>query len=431
MTTASTNADVAVLGVTLPPFVPLKSSCVQKKAGLAETRRRSITLLAVTVVLGDVSACVLHGPALTPVSHVAYNEAVQQSEQRELLLNLVRLRYLDRPEFLSISSISSQMQFEAQASLSGSFGTDQAARTGLYVPGAVVGYTESPTVIFTPQGGQEFMRAMVSPIDINSLYLLIHYGWSLDRLLRIIVEEVNGIRNVATRESMTAEDTESAEDFANVVDAMQSLYTHRMIEVDVVERWAAVSDRIPSSRVSAQDLLNAANGGYRFDYDAASQTYALEQRAKRYVLRVAPETAASPEFQFLRTKLGLREGQSEYELVSANSLQASPGSTLVVRTRSVLGAMAYLSRGVTVPDGDPLSPILGSTDLGHLFNVVSSKEEPADALAAVPYRGRWFLIEASDLESRRTLGALLSLLRLEIGAGGSQNVPILTLPVAR
>jgi hypothetical protein len=69
--------------------------------------------------------------------------------------------------------------------------------------------------------------------------------------------------------------------------------------------------------------------------------------------------------------------------------------------------------------------------LGRLLNVVSSKEEPADALAAVPYRGHWFLIEANDLESRRTLGALLSLLRLEVGAGGSQNVPILTLPVAR
>ena len=66
-----------------------------------------------------------------------------------------------------------------------------------------------------------------------------------------------------------------------------------------------------------------------------------------------------------------------------------------------------------------------------MFRIVSSDEEPGDALATVPYRGRWFLIEASDLESRRTLGALLSLLRLEVGAGGSQNVPILTLPVSK
>ena len=69
------------------------------------------------VLLAAPSGCALRGPALTPTSHLAYNEAVQQSEQRELLLNLVRLRYLEAPEFLAISSISSQMQFDARASL--------------------------------------------------------------------------------------------------------------------------------------------------------------------------------------------------------------------------------------------------------------------------------------------------------------------------
>ena len=394
-------------------------------------RRPSVALLVIASASGALAACALHGPALTSVSHIAYNEAVQQGEQRELLLNLVRLRYLDRPEFLSISSISSQMQFEAQASLAGSFGTDQAASTRLYVPGASVGYTESPTVIFTPQASQEFMRAMVSPITLDSFYLLVSYGWSLDRLLRLIVEDVNGVHNVTTRESMTAEDAESWEDFAQLVDAMQSLYARRIIEMGVVERWSAVSDRIPSDRVSAEDLLNAASKGYRFEYDAASRTYALEQRAQHYVLRVAPEAVTTPEFLVLRTKLGLREGQSEYEIVSADSPQAPRGSVLVVRTRSVLGTMAFLSRGVAVPESDPLAAVLGASELGGMFRIVSSDEEPGDALAAVPYRGRWFLIEASDLESRRTLGALLSLLRLEVGAGGSQNVPILTLPVAR
>lgn len=405
--------------------------CDAKDGLPAGIPRPFVALFAVTAASGALAACALHGPALTPVSHIAYNEAVQQGEQRELLLNLVRLRYLDRPEFLSISSISSQMQFEAQASLAGSFGTDQAASTRLYVPGAVAGYTESPTVIFTPQASQEFMRAMVSPIALDSFYLLVDYGWSLDRLLRLIVEDVNGVHNVTTRESMTAEDAESWEDFAQFVDAMQSLYARRAIEMGVAERWSAVSDRIPSDRVSADDLLNAASKGYRFEYDAASGTYALEQRAQHYVLRVAPDAVTTPEFLVLRTKLGLREGQSEYEVVSAESPQAQRGSVLVVRTRSVLGTMAFLSRGVAVPESDPLAVVLGPSELGGMFRIVSSDKEPDDALAAVPYRGRWFLVDGSDLESRRTLGALLSLLRLEVGAGGAQNVPVLTLPVAK
>ena len=66
-----------------------------------------------------------------------------------------------------------------------------------------------------------------------------------------------------------------------------------------------------------------------------------------------------------------------------------------------------------------------------LVDVRNSRAEPADAFIAVPYRGRWFYIANSDLESRRTLGVLMSLIRLEIGAGTAQNLPVLTLPVGR
>jgi hypothetical protein len=93
--------------------------------------RRPMALLAVAAFCSVLSACTLRGPTFTPVSHAAYNEAVQEGEQREVLLNIVRLRYLDRPEFLAITSISSQMHFEAQASLMGSFGDDQDFGTSL------------------------------------------------------------------------------------------------------------------------------------------------------------------------------------------------------------------------------------------------------------------------------------------------------------
>jgi hypothetical protein len=394
-------------------------------------RRRLIALFAATVASSTLSACSLYGPALTPVSHVAYNEALQQSEQREVLLNLVRLRYIDRPEFLAISSISSQMQFEAQASLFGSFGDDQAASTGLVAPGAVVAYAESPTVIFSPQGGEEFTRRLVSPVDLDSLYLLTRYGWSLDRTLRLIVEDLNGIRNVSTREALTPEDIASSQQFNRVVEAMQSLYERRLIAIGVAHRWMTVSERIPADRVSADDLLKAAAEGYRFDYDAESATYTLAQRARSYVLRIAPNAAATPDLDSLLATLGLPADQSFYDIDSAESPETSSGSGVTIRMRSMLASMAYLSAGVTVPESDPLGSVLSSSNLDELFRVVSSEEPPADAFVAVPYRGRWFHIEAGDLESRRTFGLLSSLIRLEISAGGSQSVPVLTLPLSR
>jgi hypothetical protein len=396
-----------------------------------DRRRRWIALLAGTVTSSALSACSLYGPAVTPVSHVAYNEALQQSEQREVLLNLVRLRYIDRPEFLAISSISSQMQFEAQASLFGTFGDDQAASTRLAVPGAVVGYAESPTVIFSPQGGEEFTRRLVSPVDLDSLYLLTRYGWSLDRTLRLIAEDINGIRNVSTREALTPEDIASSRQFNQVVDALQSLYERRLIAIGLTYRWMTVSEGIPSGRVSPDDLLKAAAEGYRFDYDAQSATYTLQQRERSYVLRIAPQAAATPDLDSLLATLGLPADQSFYEIDSAESPESSSGSAVTIRTRSMLASMVYLSAGVAVPESDPLGSILSSSNLDELFRVVSSEDPPADAFVAVPYRGRWFHIEAGDLESRRTFGVLSSLIRLEISAGGSQSVPVLTLPLSR
>jgi len=175
--------------------------------------RRPMALLAVAAFCSVLSACTLRGPTFTPVSHAAYNEAVQEGEQREVLLNIVRLRYLDRPEFLAITSISSQMHFEAQASLMGSFGDDQDLGTSLIVPGASVAYSESPTVIFSPQADQEFIRRLASPVGLGSIYLLTRYGWNLDRTLRLIAYEVNGIRNLATREAMTPDDEETSRQF--------------------------------------------------------------------------------------------------------------------------------------------------------------------------------------------------------------------------
>jgi hypothetical protein len=378
------------------------------------------------------AACTLHGARLAPVSHLAYNEAVQSSEQRELLLNLVRLRYMDTPEFVAISSISSQMQFAANASLLGTIGDDAGDATRLIAPGVSVGYSESPTVTFSPLRGDEFTRRLVAPIELNTLHLLTRYGWSLERTLRLLVDEINGINNALPRESTTPQDIESIERFADLARRLQSLYARRLLKIDLTERWERIADPIPAAGVSVQDLLSASAAGHRYRYDAASSTYAFESRTRGYVLRVAQEAPVQSEIDAVLASLGLRAGRAAYEI---GAPQASSESALTIRTRSVLGALAYAAQGVAVRQDEIDSGSAAPSALAEiqrpLLAVHNSLREPADAFIAVPYRGRWFYIEDRDLESKRTLGLLNSLVRLEIGAGGAQNVPVLTLPVAR
>lgn len=57
------------------------------------------------------------------------------------------------------------MQFDAAASLSGSFGDDGQDRVRLAAPGAAAAYSESPTVTFSPLRDEEFHRRLVVPVE--------------------------------------------------------------------------------------------------------------------------------------------------------------------------------------------------------------------------------------------------------------------------
>ena len=101
--------------------------------------------------------------------------------------------------------------------------------------------------------------------------------------------------------------------------------------------------------------------------------------------------------------------------------------------------MTFLSKGVCVPvehARDGIAPMTPGSD-GRPFNwttvtagqffVASSKEHPRDSEVAVSYRGYWFFIPKTDVDSRAVLAVLEILFALQESdekAGG----PVLTLP---
>jgi hypothetical protein len=107
---------------------------------------------------------------------------------------------------------------------------------------------------------------------------------------------------------------------------------------------------------------------------------------------------------------------------------------LAVALRSPLEMMAFLSRGVSIPDShhaERVAPDWPMPDGFEFFHVHASQLKPTDTYLAVEHLGSWFYIRKNDLESRRTLGLMSSLIRQEVQAGGAENLPVLTLPVGR
>src|SRR6516165_3053475 len=55
------------------------------------------------------------GPAAIRLNLLRYNEAIADTEAKQFLLNLVRLRYKDPPKTLAIGSVTSSFSFDATA----------------------------------------------------------------------------------------------------------------------------------------------------------------------------------------------------------------------------------------------------------------------------------------------------------------------------
>jgi hypothetical protein len=397
--------------------------------------------VVLVAALLPIAACSSLGPSKMRASRMMYNEAVQQTEQRELLLNLVRLRYTESPEFLAINSISTQFSFEASAAIAAEVGGQDGS---LLFPGGVVGYSERPTLTFSPQRGREFTSLLLQPIDLDTLQLLVHYGWGLDRVLRLTVQRLNELDNRTTREEPTPGYADELADFAGVAELMGALHRQGRLEIGLSGDFERVAGPLAADHLQADDLLGLTEAGYRLEYLDEEQSYVLLRPSRHFVLRFAERTEENTEAAEITRRLGLAPGRSSYGVESrigpksGRGAPANGSSVLHVQTQSVLGTMAYLSRAVTVPEGHLAAGLAAPSDgrgtpgtvLSDLLEVHVDSSRP-DARLAVPYRGYWFFIEDSDQESRRTLGLLNFLFRLNVTGGGAQDAPVLTLPVGR
>ncbi len=117
------------------------------------------------------------GPSALKATRNQYNKAMGQSNDEELLLNLVRVRYRESPLFLQVGAINASFDFTTLASFSGTFPNGDPT---VYGVGAALGYNERPTITYTPLQGAEFAQRTSKEMPIEDLLLLIRGGWDIE-----------------------------------------------------------------------------------------------------------------------------------------------------------------------------------------------------------------------------------------------------------
>ena len=335
--------------------------------------------------------CAQFGPKALTTGRPLYNIAVQETESQQLLLNIVRQRYRDPVLFLDVTSISSGFSRQASAGL---LGSTNSSTIGGTLGGSI---SESPFITYAPNMGEAFVRQMMTPLDINTLALIVQAGWSIERTLLIVGDSVNQLRN-------TPSDTNPKTGYLMFHQAVSSL----------------------------RDLQRAG----KLSLGAESTK---DDEDPRLSLLVASDSIESEPYR--KVCESLRVACDGRPLKLRQAIGASvDDETMVLATRSLFSAMYFLSQGVDVPDADATAGIASRSSVvaggpfdkagtgETLFRVRTSAEEPELAAVKVFYRGSWFYVADNDADSKVTF-ALVSMMVMLQSGNAAKITPLITIPV--
>ena len=350
---------------------------------------KRITLILLLIM---VTACARIGPDIIQASGNDYNIAIQRTIDEQLLLNLIRLKYHDSPFFLEVNSVSSQFKLNTETGLSATFKKQETPESvGL---SGKLSFTEQPTVTYLPLHGNDFIQRLLKPISLDTILLLANSGWSIERILRLIVDEINGIPNAPNAGGPTPTVIPDFKEFQSIANLFRELQTKNTI---------------------------------KFIYDNDKNISIVFNDDDQVV-------------NLLRKKLKL-DKYKKYKLINGNGIVNKDSDAIVLSTRSFLGVMYYLSHSVDVPDKDKTSGRVTITydEYGNEFDwleltdnlfKIESGTSNSNIAISTNYRNAWFYIDDSDLNSKTTFSLLMQLFSLQSGKSDG-TAPLLTLPIGQ
>jgi hypothetical protein len=254
-------------------------------------------------------------------------------------------------------------------------------------------YVERPTITDTPVMGDKFARSLMSPIPPPAILSLMQAGYPVDLVFRLLVQEINGVRN---RFGGEARARPADPEFYSLIEKMR---------------------RIQSSGAI----------GMRFQKRE-------KEEATFMVMRGVRDPAIEALSTEVRKLLGLdpigKEFSVVYGAISKNDKE------IAILTRSILEVIIDISADIEVPAAHVKEKRVSPTYVEEavkdgkilpLIRIHSSSVKSDDAFVSVPYRDSHFWIDDRDLGSKKIFSFLMFVFTL-VETGEKGTAPIVTVP---
>ncbi len=329
----------------------------------------------------------------------AYNTVLQETGSEQMLLNLVRLRYYDTPFFLNVGNITTQFTFKTS-------GNAAFKIPGFTMPNPVsvggdVSWQNQPTVQYVPLQGQAFARQLLHPIDLRVMQQLVLSGWNIDLVFRLVVQSFDEHLNAPEASGPIPEYVPRYESFFEVTELLRYFQKRSELHLGV---------RIEECK---------------------------EGKEEKQILQVIfPEQGK--ESERLAELLPGVKTENGHRLLTVE-LGYNTKARVGIMPRSLLSCMYYLSTGIRIPEEHMEKEIVALTvEKGSFFDwkqitsqlmhIYCSFYRPKGAYVATKYKGYWFYIKDTDMQSKQTFLLLLQLYNLQ-SEDRKAPPPVLTLPL--
>jgi len=367
-----------------------------------------------------------------------YNQTIRDIEDEHMLLNLVRMRYLDTPVFLQISSISTTYGVSVNTSASATGGGGPSSGT----VGLGGGYSETPTITYSLPESREFFGRMVAPMSSSQLSLLAMGGTG--GFFRMGVKRINRLENVNSYTGWEATTPGTYDEFEEAMDLLEELEREGLLDVTI--NIALIEASSPFEELgNMRALPEGEQIGMEF-WKNEDGLWLAYYGIKTPHLRLAEAARDDPRAVRLRELLNLSPDQHTFPVIDvdfsktekARIMEKRPAAALdpgaeftevVLSNRSMMEVLLYASKSVQVPEEHHDAGLVAREEVAtDLFTILNSPTEPVNAAVKVQYKGTWFYIAASDLPSKLTFTRLNVMFATTAGTvpGGQ---PVLTLPV--
>lgn len=362
--------------------------------GMQATPNISAVMKLITALVSGLLAlagCTSLGPRTVARDRFDYVESISDSWKRQMLLNLLKVRYADAPVFLDVTSVISSYEFKGEL---GVFGQEApAGRAGDSFSGAAVNgtYTDRPTITYAPLSSDKFAKSLMSPFPISGVVLLLQAGFPADVVLRVCANTINGLSN----------------SYGGRGERNGDPNYHELLTL----------------------IRAAQNAGELAVY---SQRDGDHQEVK-LTIRSRVDVASQMRNRRIAELLELKGDVHEVNVVYGE--RPALGDEIAIQSRSMMQVLVDFGSYIEVPARDitegrvyaPPRDEQADRLFPALLHVHSSDSPPKDAHVAVQYRDGWFYIDDRDHESKAAFNFLMLLFSLT-ETGSSQAAPIVTVP---